>query len=125
MTLSDVEVADDDCQKVVEVMRDSTGELADGFHFLRLGELLARLPQLPTGVAENPLCPPAQRNVSRQGGAGHGDADHEHEKERRGFLMRAGRKRSASKYRAPKNEAKEYEGRSGGVAWAAAQRRPQ
>ena len=62
-------------------MRYPTGELADGFHFLRLGELLAGLPQLPTGFAENSLCALAQRNVGRQGHAGHGDADHDHEKQ--------------------------------------------
>ncbi len=55
MTLGDVEVPDDDRQKVVEVMRHPAGELADGFHFLRLGELLARLPQLLTGIAEHAL----------------------------------------------------------------------
>src|ERR1700680_4815977 len=39
--------------------------------------------------------------------------------------MRAGRKRSASGYRAPKDEAREDKRRSGSVTRAAAQRRPQ
>ena len=30
------EIADDDGQKVVEVVRYAAGQLADGFHFLRL-----------------------------------------------------------------------------------------
>ena len=33
-------VAGDDHQEVVEVVRDAAGEAADGFHFLRLAELL-------------------------------------------------------------------------------------
>jgi hypothetical protein len=57
--LGDVEVSDDDRQQVVEVMRHSAGELADGFHFLRLGELLARLSQLATCIAENAVGSPA------------------------------------------------------------------
>ena len=101
--MGDIEVSDDDRQQVVEVVRHSTGELADRLHFLRLGELLARLSELSTSIAENAVGSPAQRNVSRQRDARQGDADHEHEKEWRGFPMRAGRKRAASGYRAPKD----------------------
>ena len=35
-----VDIADDDCQKVVKVVRNAAGELAQGFHFLRLAQRL-------------------------------------------------------------------------------------
>src|SRR3546814_14370452 len=35
-----VEIADDDGEKVVEIVRQPAGELADRFHLLRLDELL-------------------------------------------------------------------------------------
>ena len=38
--LQNLAVADDDAEQVVEVVRDAAGELAHGFHFLRLPELL-------------------------------------------------------------------------------------
>ena len=38
--LQRLEVADDDGQQVVEVVRDAAGQLADRLHLLRLGELL-------------------------------------------------------------------------------------
>ena len=38
-----VRIADDRLQHVVEVVRDAAGELADGLHLLRLGELLLEL----------------------------------------------------------------------------------
>ena len=41
--LQHLEVAGDDREKVVEVMSDASGELADGFHLLRLTELLLHL----------------------------------------------------------------------------------
>ncbi len=34
----------DDGENVVEIMRDASGELADGFHLLRLPQLLLQLP---------------------------------------------------------------------------------
>ena len=39
-----VEIADHDRQHVVEVVRDAAGELADGFHLLRLEQLLLDAP---------------------------------------------------------------------------------
>ena len=40
-----LEVAEDDGQDVVEVVRDAAGELADGFHLLRPEQRFARLLQ--------------------------------------------------------------------------------
>jgi hypothetical protein len=47
-------------------MRHSTRKLTDGFHLLRLSELLACLAQLPSGVAENSFGTPSLRSVGRQ-----------------------------------------------------------
>ena len=44
-------VAADDHQQIVEVVGDAAGQFADRLHFLRHGELLARLDQLLLGVA--------------------------------------------------------------------------
>ena len=38
-TAQHVEIADDDCEQVVEVMRHAAGEVADRLHLLRLNEL--------------------------------------------------------------------------------------
>ena len=46
-----VEIADDDRQKIVEVVRHAAGELADRVHLLRLIELLARRLQALLGFA--------------------------------------------------------------------------
>ena len=35
-----VDIADNDCQEVVKVVRNAAGELAQGFHFLRLAQRL-------------------------------------------------------------------------------------
>ena len=43
--LHQVERADDALQKIVEVVGDAAGELADGFHFLRLAQRLLGVPQ--------------------------------------------------------------------------------
>ena len=59
-------VANDDVQQIIEIVRDPAGELADGFHLLRLPQLLLnalllerlahdssdRLDQLPLFVQE-------------------------------------------------------------------------
>src|SRR3546814_17423718 len=37
------DLADDDRQHIVEIMRDAAGQLADGFHLLRLAQLRLRL----------------------------------------------------------------------------------
>ena len=64
-----LDVAEDDREDVVEIVRDAAGELSDGFHLLRSKERLARLldrflraPQLGDVVrdaeeAENPAAP--------------------------------------------------------------------
>ena len=49
--LEDLGVAADDHQQIVEVVGDAAGQFADRLHFLRHGELLARLDQLLLGVA--------------------------------------------------------------------------
>src|SRR3546814_2168270 len=41
--LRQLEPADDDRQHIVEIMRDAAGQLADGFHLLRLAQLRLRL----------------------------------------------------------------------------------
>src|SRR3977135_3643487 len=107
-------------------MRHATGELTDGFHLLRLGELLARLAQLAPGLAENALGAPALHGVGRQDEARHCDAAHEYEVKRRGPLVHAPGKRTASKEDGfPDREAQENECGSGGIARTAAQCRPQ
>src|SRR4029077_16040959 len=40
--LQGFQIADDDGQEIVEVVRHAAGELADPFHLLRLGELFLR-----------------------------------------------------------------------------------
>ena len=42
MALQRFEIADDDGQKIVEVVRDAAGELADAFHLLRLAQRARR-----------------------------------------------------------------------------------
>ena len=44
-------VAADDHQQIVEVVGDAAGQFADRLHFLRHGELFARLDQLLLGIA--------------------------------------------------------------------------
>jgi hypothetical protein len=39
-TFQDIQAADHDREHVVEIVRDTTGELPDCFHFLALAELL-------------------------------------------------------------------------------------
>ena len=46
------QIADNDCQHVVEVVRDAAGQLADGFHLLRLDEGGLRLAPPPGLVLE-------------------------------------------------------------------------
>ena len=41
-----LQIADDDGEQVVEIVRDAAGELAHGLHLLRLAELLLHLPTL-------------------------------------------------------------------------------
>jgi hypothetical protein len=41
-TLQRLQVADDDGQQVVEVVGNTTGQMADAFHLLRVQELLLR-----------------------------------------------------------------------------------
>jgi hypothetical protein len=49
-----VEVADDDCQQVVEVVRKAAGKLADRLHLLGLAQLVALLVRLaPLGQVAN------------------------------------------------------------------------
>src|SRR6266568_5626079 len=43
MALRGFEIADNDGKQIVEIVRDPTSELADGFHFLPLEQPLARL----------------------------------------------------------------------------------
>ncbi len=43
MALRGFEIADDNGEQIVEIVCHSAGELADGFHFLRLEQPLARL----------------------------------------------------------------------------------
>ncbi len=54
-----VEIADDDEQQVVEVVRQSAGQLADGFHLLRLQQLLFALPKRRAGDLLPGLAQPA------------------------------------------------------------------
>lgn len=46
IALKRVEVADDDLQQIVEIVRHASRQLADSFHFLGLAERLFVLPQL-------------------------------------------------------------------------------
>ena len=49
--LGDAEIADDDGEQIVEVVRDAAGQLADGFHLLRLPQrLLGQFAPLGFGV---------------------------------------------------------------------------
>ena len=44
--LQQLQIAHDDGEQVVEIVRDAAGELAHGLHLLRLAELLLHLPTL-------------------------------------------------------------------------------
>ena len=124
--MRDVEIADDHGQQIVEVMRHAAGELADGFHLLRLGELLARLAQLHAGVAKDLFGAPALRAVDREDEARRRDADHEDDDEGQRPLLRApGQRTAAEENGFPGREGEENECRAGGIARAAAQRRPE
>ena len=46
-----LQIADDDGQQVVEIVRHAAGQLADALHLLRLGELLLRALQRLLGLA--------------------------------------------------------------------------
>src|SRR5260370_35675667 len=105
-------------------MRDSTGELTDRFHLLRLGELLAYLIQLLAGVAENSLGAPALRCVGRQDEARRRDTDHENEEKSRGPLAYAPGQRTPFENGPPGREPQQNERGSGGGARTAAQSRP-
>ena len=69
------DVADDDAKKVVEVVRDAAGELADRLHLLRLAQLRLHplLARDVLGKGEQQPRPPAQRAQLRQADAGPGD----------------------------------------------------
>src|SRR6476661_6289788 len=100
-------------------MRHSTGDLTDRFHFLRLGELFARLAQFLAGVAEDSLSAFALRRIARQNEAGRCCTDQKDDEKRR----YAPNQRPSQNYPADP-ESYKNESRSGAHARTTTQSRP-